>query len=100
MDMHVSEEGGVARFKLGGTIDEQGAADLKARFKALDLPQLSRVEFDFEDVAHIGSAGIGKLLLFSRDTAAGGGAIHIINTPPAIRGLFTELNLQTLFEIR
>ena len=100
MEMRVSENGDMVLFQLRGTIDEEGAAHLKTRFKELELSRLNRVEFDFQDVTHIGSAGIGKLLLFYKDVAANGGTIQIVNTPAPVRELFTELHLQTLFSVQ
>ncbi|MGE0083498.1 MAG: STAS domain-containing protein [Desulfococcaceae bacterium] len=99
MEVHVTQEGSSARFTLNGKIDESGAEELKARFLALNRTGLKEVFFDFKGVSHIGSAGIGKLLLFYKELAISGGNIRIINTSDAIRDLFRVLKLDTIFTV-
>ncbi len=99
MDLKLSTTGTCAQFVISGHIDESGAAQLKEHFRSLDLTQTKEVVLDFSNVSHIGSAGIGKLLLFYKDLAINGGSIRIENPSTAIRQLFMELNLHTLFTI-
>jgi len=99
MDVQVTQEGSNARFTLNGKIDESGAEELKARFLGLNRTALKEVVFDFKGVSHIGSAGIGKLLLFYKELAISGGSIRIINISDSIRDLFRVLKLDTIFTI-
>ena len=99
MDLKVNTEGVCAQFMISGHIDESGAAQLKEHFRSLDLFRIKEVVLDFSDVSHIGSAGIGKMLLFYKDIVINGGSIYIKNPSMAIRQLFMELNLHTLFTI-
>ncbi len=99
MEVNVTQEGSSARFTLNGKIDESGAEELKARFLSLNRAALKEVVFDFKGVSHIGSAGIGKLLLFYKELAVSGGNIRITNVSDAIRDLFRVLKLDTIFTI-
>lgn len=89
----------IVRFDLSGDIDEQGAADLKTSFEGLNLSGLKCVTFDFAKVIHIGSAGLGKLLLFYKKLATVGAEMRVENAPDYIRELLNELNLNTLFAV-
>ncbi len=86
-------------FTIDGKIDERGAEDLKSCFLRLNLSSVKNVIFDFAGVQHIGSAGIGKLLLFYKELSLMGGNIIIENTSETIAGLFRELKLDTIFKI-
>lgn len=99
MELTVRQDGSQARFVIKGDIDEPGAENLKSRFRDLDVPLLMEVCFDFKDVNHIGSAGIGKLLLFYKDLALNGGRITIENVSPTVYELFKVLKLDTIFSI-
>lgn len=100
MELTIQESQGMARLTIQGDIDEAGAALLKQRFQTFQPDQLKTVELDFSKVSHIGSAGIGKLLMFYKAVALHGGMVRILNPNPDIRALFQELNLHTLFDIR
>jgi len=99
MELTVRQDGSQARFVIKGDIDEPGAENLKSRFRDLDVSSLMEVSFDFKEVTHIGSAGIGKLLLFYKDLALNGGTISIQNVSPSVYELFNVLKLDTIFSI-
>jgi anti-anti-sigma factor len=99
MECKVTQEGDRVRFEINGEIDEQGAETLKSRFRGLTATTLKEVVLDFRNVSHIGSAGIGKLLLFYKDLAVNDGALRIVNTSSTITELFQALKLNTLFNV-
>ncbi len=99
MEIAVKQENGSARFEISGKIDETGAETLKQRFREINQPDLKNVVFDFRNVSHIGSAGIGKLLLFYKDLALKGGQLKIQNASQTVYELFTVLKLDTIFSI-
>ncbi len=99
MDLAVTQEGDHIRFEVIGNVDEKGAEELKRRFRELNITNVREVIFDFGKVTHIGSAGIGKLLLFYKDLAVIGGSIRIINTSETVYELLTVLKLDTIFTI-
>ena len=79
-----------ARLIVGGDLDEQGADALKKAFHGLSLGSLKTVAFDFARVTHVGSAGLGKLLLFYKKSATVGCDMRVENTPPGIRQLLSH----------
>ncbi len=99
MDVSVSQDQNSVTYTITGAIDEQGAQTLKLKFRALDKNQVKKVVLDFAGVTHIGSAGIGKLLLLYRDLAINGGEIHIVNISETIYSLMTTLKLESVFKI-
>lgn len=99
MELTVTSHGDTARFSVAGAIDEQGAEDLKQRFRELDFSFLKEVVFDFGGVNHIGSAGIGKLLLFYKALAVQEGRIVIENISGTIYDLFMTLKLDAIFTL-
>lgn len=99
MDLAVSQEDERVRFEIAGNVDEKGAEELKRRFRELSMMDIEKVVFDFEKVTHIGSAGIGKLLLFYKDLAVTGGSIQIVNASETVYELLTVLKLDTIFTI-
>lgn len=98
MSCETTRQGETVFFTLAGAIDEEGAAALKQQFHA--LPQTPReLVIDLAGVSHIGSSGIGKLLLFYKNIAAQKGVIRLVRVPRPIHELFTELRLDTLFSM-
>jgi anti-anti-sigma factor len=86
-------------FRLEGDIDDKAAAKLKEEFHASDLSAVQEVVFDFHDVTYIGSAGIGKLLLFYKYIVTRGGTIKLTNVPEQTYETFRILRLNTIFTI-
>ncbi len=99
MEVIITRDGNQARLEIKGDIDEPGAEDLKKRFRELKISLLREVTFDFKEVSHIGSAGIGKLLLFYKDLALNGGKMGIENVSETVYELFKVLKLDTIFSI-
>jgi len=99
MELTINTASKRAYVQLKGTIDEAGAEELKTRIRQLHLDNLQELVFDFAAVKHIGSAGIGKLLLFYKDMAPRGGSLRIENASAPIFDLLTTLKLDTIFII-
>jgi len=99
MDLTITQNGDQVRFEIRGDIDEPGAENMKRRFRELNLSDFKEAVFDFKAVTHIGSAGIGKLLLFYKDMALKGGQIRIENVSETVWELFGVLKLDTIFAI-
>lgn len=97
MEIDITETGDTARISIAGDVDESGAGVLKARFNERNLGQKKEVVLDFHEVRHIGSAGIGKLLLFYKDLAVHEGKLRIIGASKPIFDLFREMKLDTIF---
>ena len=99
MELTVNQENSRAHFQVTGDIDEAGAEKLKSGFKALNIQSIKEVTIDFGKVNHIGSAGIGKLLVLYKDLAAAGGTIRIENLSADIYELFQVLKLDSLLTL-
>jgi anti-anti-sigma factor len=99
MELTVTPQGDQVFVEVVGSIDERGAEDLKRRFLELDVSSVKEVVFDFSGVTFIGSAGIGKLLLFYKNLAAQGGKITIQNMSKDIYTMFKVVKLDKIFNI-
>ncbi len=99
MDLNVTRDGENVCFQVKGRIDEMGAEEMKRRFNELPLNSIKMVDFDFSKVSHIGSAGLGKLLLFYKTAKQNGGTIRISGASRSIFDLLMELELNQIFTI-
>ncbi len=99
MDITITQGDGHVRVKISGDIDENGAAELKRRFTALDFSKTVEAVFDLRDVTYIGSAGLGKLLLFYKRLSMNDAVMKIGHPSDMIRDVLMELKLDALFSI-
>ena len=99
MEIKVREESSNVFIKIIGNVDERGAEQIKTRFRQLDVSSLQKAVFDFSDIEYIGSAGIGKFLLFYKDLAGNGGELRIENASAPVYDLFKTLKLDTIFSV-
>lgn len=88
-----------ARIGIAGDIDERGAEEMKQCFRKLPISTLKDVTINMEKVTHIGSAGIGKLLVLYKDLAVHDAGLSLVNVPAGIFELFREMKLDTIFKI-
>ena len=99
MELSVNQENSRAHFHISGNIYEAEADQLKSEFKALNIQSIREVTIDFSKVEHIGSSGIGKLLLLYKDMAVLGGRIRIENLSAELHELFQAMKLDSLFTL-
>ncbi|ADH84949.1 STAS domain-containing protein [Desulfurivibrio alkaliphilus] len=99
MQIEASQNDNKVRISLEGVVDEKGAEELKKTIKQLPLASVREVEIDCSRVKHIGSSGIGKLLLLYKHLASNGGQLRVTNLTGPLFELFTELKMDTLFTI-
>jgi len=99
MNIETIQNGDQVRIVLQGIVDEKGAEELKQHVVQLNLNSAREVIIDCREVRHIGSSGIGKMLLIYKQLASRGGAFSVINLPGPMFELFNELKLNTLFTI-
>ena len=99
MELTITPQQEKVAVEIVGSIDERGAEELKRRFLELDTSSVKEVAFDFSGVTFIGSAGIGKLLLFYKNLAAHGGSITIMNMNKDIFTMFKVVKLDKIFNI-
>ena len=99
MELSIKTQEDKVVISIVGSIDERGAEELKRRFLGLDVSKTKDIYFDFAGVTFIGSAGIGKLLLFYRNVAGQGGQITIENMSKDIYTMFKVVKLDKIFNI-
>ena len=99
MNLSVNQENTRAHFQVSGHIYEAEADQLKSAFKSLDVQSIKEVTIDFAEVEHIGSAGIGKLLLLYKELTVAGGKIRIDNLSADLYELFLAMKLDSLFTL-
>ena len=99
MELSITTENDRTTIEIVGSVDEKGAEEMKRRFLEMNVSSLSEVVFDFSGVTFIGSAGIGKLLLFYKNLAAHGGKITIENMTRDIYTMFKVVKLDKIFNI-
>ena len=99
MDITATQSEGELTLQINGQVDEPGAEKLKQEFNSRHTKEIRNLILDFGGLTHIGSAGLGKLLLFYKSVRTNGGRMKIINASPAIFHLLTELELDKVFSI-
>jgi anti-anti-sigma factor len=99
MTLRIESSTDEVRLIPNGDIDHEGAEALKSSFAGLSLGGKPAVVFDFRGVGYIGSAGLGKLLLFYKRLSTEKVQMRIESASPAVRRLLLELRLDTLFKI-
>ena len=99
--MKLRVESGVEEVRLiaTGDVDNEGAEALKATIAGLSLSGKTAVIFDFRGVGYIGSAGLGKLLLFYKRLSGERIQMRVESASPSLKALLQELRLDTLFTI-
>ncbi len=99
MKIAVQQETDRARMTLSGKIDEYGSEELKKRFYELDIAAVKELVLDFGDVTYIGSACIGKLLLFYKELFDGNAVIRIVKVSPAIYEMLRVVKIDGIMEV-
>ncbi len=99
MNIETIQDGNRVRIVLNGVLDEKGAEELKSRIKQLNLGQVTEVTIDCQQVKHIGSSGIGKILLLYKHLTTNGGNLTVSGLSTPLYELFTELKMDTLFSV-
>lgn len=99
MQISIMNESGKIIIVAEGVIDEKGAEELKSNFTQLQIAPAPYVVLDMRGVTHIGSSGIGKILLFYKNLAIKNSRLEVTGLSPMLYELFHELKLDSLFTI-
>jgi len=100
MDCKVEAGEDTVRITVAGRIDEAGAEDLKEHLQGVDTSNLKDAVIDLGQVTYLGSAGVGKLLLFYKAVASREGRVSIVNIPSEIYQHFKRVKLDDIFVLR
>ena len=99
MDITVSHADRCLIVQISGDVDECGAAEMKRQFEMYRLEEIDEVIFDLNDVTYIGSAGLGKLLLFYKRLSNNNTVMKVAHPSEMVRDILIELKLDSLFAI-
>jgi anti-sigma B factor antagonist len=99
MDLKTTQGDQQINYTVIGDIDETGAEKLGANFVNDRRRADKKVVIDFGQVGHIGSAGMGQLLLLYKDLAVKGKTVEIQNVSSKVFELLRVVKLDTLFQI-
>jgi len=99
MTIRTQESTDTVTITVEGEIDHAGAETLKSGFNGLNLAGKQKVIFNFQGVSYIGSAGLGKLLLFYKRLSSSGIQLQVQSPCAAVRDLLKELKMDTLFTV-
>lgn len=99
MAISIVNESGKITINVDGVIDEKGAEELKGNFTQLQVAPPPYVVLNLSGVGHIGSSGIGKILLFYKNLAIKNSRLELVGLSPMLFELFHELKLDSLFAI-
>ncbi len=97
--IETSLNGNTAIMQVSGPIDGEAAEQLKTAYQGLPEDRVKQLVLDFSAVPFIGSAGLGKLLLFYKRISSTGGTVEIRGASPDIQELLRELRLDLLFKL-
>jgi len=99
VDIDFVKSGNILSLKIMGRIGEAEADTLKIRFRENKLDNIDEVIIDMAEVSHLGSSGIGKLILIYKDVSLKNGTLRIINAPEHIFKLLKSLKFDQIFSI-
>jgi len=99
VDINFVKSGKTLSVKIMGRVGEAEADTLKAQFRENKLDDIDEVVVDMADVSHLGSSGIGKLILMYKDISLKNGTLKIINAPDHIFKLLKMLKFDQIFSI-
>ncbi|MBA3015866.1 MAG: STAS domain-containing protein [Proteobacteria bacterium] len=99
MNIAIQNEAGKIVINVEGAIDEKGAEELKSTFGQLQTAPTPFVVLNLSRVDHIGSSGIGKILLFYKNLAIKNSRLEVTGLSPMLFELFRELKLDSLFSL-
>jgi anti-sigma B factor antagonist len=101
MDLQVllTEENQILRFKLVGEVDAFTAPILKERFEATVQPNGQQVELDLSEVAYMDSTGLGVFVGFFKTLKANEGHLKIVGVNSRLQRLFEITGLNEVMDI-
>jgi anti-anti-sigma factor len=100
MDLEIEIGQDRVRIAIIGPIDTAGGMEFSAKFSELARnPALRHAELDMSEVPSISSAGIGKLLAFSKHFDQAGGGLRITALSAPLDRQFREIHLDRILRL-
>ncbi|MEL6823059.1 MAG: STAS domain-containing protein [Calditrichota bacterium] len=99
MEFKVVQDDDVVYITIIGAVDNDNAEDLKQEFSALLAMDFEEAVFDLTYVPFITSSGIGKFLIFYKNTVAARRRMSVKGINDNLLELFRSIKLDQLFQI-
>jgi anti-sigma B factor antagonist len=98
MNVSITEEGGVSKIKLEGSIDGKTAPMVRDQITPA-LEKADRVILDMTQVNYLSSAGLRLLLLIYREFTARKGKLVLLNVSPEIQSVMSHTGFLNFFTL-
>ena len=99
MELNITRENSKVLIEIIGAVDNESADELKNHFQEIIDQDFNEAVFDLRLVPFITSSGIGKLLVFYKNSAAIGRKMRIQGINENLLELFKSIKLDKLFPI-
>jgi len=99
MEFKVVQDDDVVYVTIIGAVDNDNAEDLKQEFSALLEMDFEEAVFDLTYVPFITSSGIGKFLIFYKNSVASRRRMSVKGINDNLLELFRSIKLDQLFQI-
>lgn len=99
MELNITKDNSTLLIEIIGAVDNESADELKIYFQEFIDQDFNEAVFDLRLVPFITSSGIGKLLVFYKNSAAKGRKMRIRGINDNLLDLFKSIKLDKLFPI-
>jgi anti-sigma B factor antagonist len=98
MNLETSEENGIGRARLEGSLDGKTAPEIREQLRPL-LAANTKLILDFTKVDYLSSAGLRLLLLLYRELLARNGKLILIGVSEDIRTVMSHTGFLNFFTL-
>jgi anti-anti-sigma factor len=99
MELNITKENSKLFIEIIGAVDNESADELKNHFQEIIEQDFNEAVFNLQLVPFITSSGIGKLLVFYKNSMAKGKKMRIKGINENLLDLFRSIKLDKLFPI-
>jgi anti-sigma B factor antagonist len=99
MELNITKDDSKLLIEIIGAVDNESADELKNHFQEIIEQDFNEAVFNLQLVPFITSSGIGKLLVFYKNSAAKGRKMRIQGISDNLLDLFKSIKLDKLFPI-
>jgi len=99
MELNITKKNSKLLIEIIGSVDNESADELKNQFREIMEQDYNEAVFNLQLVPFITSSGIGKLLVFYKNSAAKGKKMRIQGISENLLELFKSIKLDKLFPI-
>ncbi|UCF63390.1 MAG: STAS domain-containing protein [bacterium] len=99
MELNIAERNGSLIIEIIGAVDNESAEELKNNFQEIIEQDFDEAVFNLELVPFITSSGIGKILVFYKNTVSRGKNMRVKGISENLFELFKSIKLDKLFPI-